>query len=67
LKSLRARVRGCIVSGSALGIAMQMSSALGQACPDPVGACPVPVPEPSILPLFGAGAIALLVVRRLKN
>ena len=63
MKGLRARVHACFGARGALGITLLMSSALGQAVPDPV----LPVPEPSILPLLGAGAIALIVLRLLKK
>jgi hypothetical protein len=61
MKSLRARVGASIGMRGVTGITMLMSSALGQATPD------TPLPEPSILPLLGAGVIALVVLRRLKK
>ncbi len=62
MKGLRARVHACFGVRGALVITLLMSSALGQAQPDPVQ-----VPEPSILPLLGAGAIAVVVLRLLKK
>jgi hypothetical protein len=60
MKSLRARVNSCFDMRSVAAISLLWASALGQATPD------VPVPEPSILPLLGAGIIALYILRRRK-
>jgi hypothetical protein len=45
---------------SVAAISLLWASALGQATPD------VAIPEPSILPLLGAGIIALFILRRKK-
>ena len=60
MKSLRARVNSCFDMRSVAAISLLWASALGQATPD------VQIPEPSILPLLGAGIIALLILRRRK-
>ena len=61
MRSLRARVNGCFSIRSVAAISLLWASALGQATPDSVT-----IPEPSILPLLGAGVIALLILRRKK-
>jgi hypothetical protein len=61
MKSLRARVNSCFDMRSVAAISLLWASALGQATPDEVT-----VPEPSILPLLGAGIIALFILRRRK-
>jgi hypothetical protein len=60
MKSLRARVNSCFDMRSVAAISLLWASALGQATPDEV------IPEPSILPLLGAGIIALFILRRRK-
>ncbi len=60
MKSLRARVNSCFDMRSVAAISLLWASALGQATPD------VQIPEPSILPLLGAGIIALFILRRKK-
>ncbi len=60
MKSLRARVNSCFDMRSVAAISLLWASALGQATPD------VQIPEPSILPLLGAGIIALFILRRRK-
>jgi len=59
MKSLRARVRAGV--GIVIGITMLMSQALGQATPDRE------LPEPSVLTLWGAGILAVILVRYLKK
>ncbi len=52
MKGLRARVNGCFKLDSVAAITLLWASALGQATPDET------IPEPSVLPLLGAGAFA---------
>ena len=61
MKSLRARVNASLSMRSGAVIAMLWAAALGQATPDSAT-----IPEPSILPLLGAGIIALFILRRRK-
>jgi hypothetical protein len=62
MKSLRARVNAGYIVRSGAAITMLWAAALGQATPDAND-----IPEPSILPLLGAGIIALYLFRRRKN
>ena len=64
MKSLKARVNAGIGMRVVTGITLLMSSALGQAQPDRDTAF---VPEPSILTLWGAGILAVILVRLLKK
>jgi len=59
MKSLRARVKASLGSHSVAAITMLMSSSLGQATPDEN---PVPVSEPSILALLGAGMVVMAIL-----
>ncbi len=61
MKSLRARVNAGYIVRSGAAITMLWAAALGQATPD------AQIPEPSILPLLGAGVIALYLFRRRKK
>ena len=61
MKSLRARVNASQGMRTGAAITMLWAAALGQATPDVV------VPEPSILPLLGAGIIAMYLLRRRKK
>ena len=60
MKSLRARVNASLTLRTGAAIAMLWAAALGQATPD------VNVPEPSMLPLLGAGFIVMFLLRRRK-
>jgi hypothetical protein len=62
MKSLRARVNAGYSMRSVAAITMLWAAALGQATPDVTQ-----VPEPSILPLLGAGVIALFILLRRKK
>jgi len=62
MKSLRARVNASQSMRMGAAITMLWAAALGQATPDVTI-----VPEPSILPLLGAGVIALYILRRRKK
>jgi len=61
MKSLRARVNAGYIVRSGAAITMLWAAALGQATPDTT------IPEPSILPLLGAGVIALYLFRQRKK
>jgi len=62
MKGLRARVGGCFKLDSVAAITLLWASALGQATPDTV-----PIPEPSVLPLLGAGVFALWLISKRKK
>ncbi|MCB1753166.1 MAG: PEP-CTERM sorting domain-containing protein [Gammaproteobacteria bacterium] len=62
MKGLRARVGGCFSLDSVAAITLLWASALGQATPDSAT-----VPEPSVLPLLGAGVIAAWLVSRRRK
>ncbi len=64
MKSLRARVNAGYIMRSGAAITMLWAAALGQATPDEP---PEIIPEPSILPLLGAGIVALFILRRRKK
>ena len=59
MKGLRARVGACFKLDSVAAITLLWASALGQATPDVTS-----VPEPSVIPLLGAGALALWLVSK---
>jgi len=61
MKSLRARVNAGYGMRLVAAISLLWAAALGQATPDEVT-----IPEPSILPLLGAGIIVLFILRRRK-
>ena len=61
MKSLKARVNASLNMRTGAAISLLWAAALGQATPD----APM-VPEPSILPLLGAGVIAMFLLRRRK-
>ena len=61
MKSLRARVNASLSLRTGAAIAMLWAAALGQATPDATQA-----PEPSMLPLLGAGIIVMFLLRRRK-
>ena len=62
MKSLRARVNASLSLRTGAAMALLWAAALGQATPD--GS--YQVPEPSILPLLGAGFIVMFLLRRRK-
>ena len=61
MKSLRARVNAGYSMRSVAAITLLWAAAPGQATPDAAQ-----IPEPGILPLLGAGIIALFILRRRK-
>ena len=58
MKSLRARVNSCFDRRSVAAISLLWASISGKATPDAAQ-----IPEPGILPLPGAGIIALFILR----
>ena len=61
MKSLRARVNASLNMRSVAAISLLWAAALGQATPDVAT-----IPEPSILPLLGAGVIVMFLLRHRK-
>ena len=59
MKSLKARINASLNMRTGAAISLLWAAALGQATPDEV-------PEPSILPLLGAGIIVMFLLRRRK-
>ena len=59
MKSLRARDNASLSLRTGAAIAMLWAAALGQATPDENN-----VPQPSMLPLLGAGIIVMFLLRR---